>query len=112
MKTTIKIFRPDGTVEERDVSDTMTAEPGYSALRDLITPLLDGRNMEHVSVLHDGQRADMFVDEEGHLLGLPRNEAATTIYRNNWLTQHPDVDPETIPFIVGPAVLFSRRVWF
>ena len=41
-----------------------------------------------------------------------RNEAATAIYRNNVLSQVPGKEPETLPCIVGPAVLFSRRVWF
>jgi hypothetical protein len=54
----------------------------------------------------------MFVDEDGHGRERPRNEAATTIYRANWLRQHPGVDPETLPWIAGPAVLFDRRVWF
>ena len=43
---------------------------------------------------------------------LPRNEKATAIYRNNWLTQHPNTDPEMMAFIVGPAVVFSDRVWY
>jgi hypothetical protein len=53
----------------------------------------------------------MFVDETG-VGRLPRNEAATAIYRNNWLTQHPSVPAESISAIYGTAVLFARRVWF
>jgi hypothetical protein len=54
----------------------------------------------------------MFVDEMGLPKNLPRNEKATEIYRNNWLTQHPGADPDSLPHIAGTAVIFSRRVWF
>ena len=56
--------------------------------------------------------ADMFVDEDGLTKRLPRNKKATAIYRNNWLTQHPNTDPESMACIVGPAVVFSARVWY
>jgi len=114
MKTSIKIFRPDGTVEERDVSQLFPpmTQPGNRELRDLLMPIFNGGHMQHVTVLHNAQRADMFVDEDGHAKGLPHNEAATAIYRNNWLTHHPEDKPESLPFVVGSAVLFSRRVWF
>jgi hypothetical protein len=55
---------------------------------------------------------DMFVDEDSHGRERPRNEAATTIYRANALRQFPGTDPESLPWIAGPAVLFDRRVWF
>lgn len=109
MKTGMKIFHPDGTVDEQSVE--LPENPGYTHLRDLLTPLLKGGYLEHITVLHDGKRADMFVDEDGHQKRLPRNEAGTTIYRNNWLTQHPGTEPESIPYIVGTAVLFDRIVW-
>jgi hypothetical protein len=87
-------------------------EPGYDRIRMLIEPLLEGAHLEHVSVLHEGRRADMFVDDEGRLKHLPRNEEATAIYRAAALSREPDRDPETIPFIAGTAILFDRRVWF
>lgn len=74
-------------------------------------PLLDGGDLEHVSVLFGGRRADMFVDDRGIEKDLPRNEAATAIYRANWLSRHPGADPESIPAIYGLAVLFDRIVW-
>ena len=67
---------------------------------------------EHVNVLVGSRYTDMFVDEDGFTKNLPRNEKATAIYRNNWLTQHPNTDPEMMAFIVGPAVVFSDRVWY
>ena len=36
--------------------------------------------VEHVSVLYKGKRASMFVHDEGAIIGLPINEAATKIY--------------------------------
>lgn len=97
-------------------------EPMLAQLRSTILPFLNGGDLEHVSVLADptfviGTRGtwrplDMFVDENFALKGLPLNDAATVIYRRNWLLQHPGDDPESLDQICGPAVLFSRRVWF
>jgi hypothetical protein len=42
---------------------------------------------------------------------LPRNEAATLIYRRNAMLHQGVKDPEEVSFIVGPAVLFDRIVW-
>lgn len=110
MKTKMIIMKANGTSEEREID--LPEDPGYDVLASLIRPLLDGADLEHVSVLHDGPK-DMFVDDDGLAKELPRNEAATRVYRNNWLTQHPEDAPETLPEIVGPAVLFpDRRVWF
>jgi hypothetical protein len=58
----------------------------------------------------------MFVSEYGHMRlttreRLPINDRATAIYRNNWMTQYPDTDPETLPNIAGIAILFYRTVW-
>lgn len=108
--TPYQIFRVDGTLETASVD--WPKEPGYKEIAKLIMPILDGAELEHVTVLHDGKRADMFVDEMGRMKPLTRNEVATVIYRNNWMTQHPSVDPETLPWIAGTAVLFLRRVWY
>ena len=110
METSYTIYRPDGTQERRAVD--WPEEPSYAAIRDLVQPLV-GNPMEHVNVLHQGVRADMFVDEMGHMRIHPgeRNEDATTIYRANWLRQHPGTDPESLPWIVGTAVVFDRIIW-
>jgi hypothetical protein len=111
MLTEFLIIQPDGTEETRQV--LLAAEPSLSALAAIIQPIIgDGQDFEHVAVLHDGKRTDMFVNENGLLMGLPRNPGATVIYRNNWMSSHPKDDPESLNFIVGPAVLFRRRVWF
>jgi hypothetical protein len=113
--TCYKIVRPDGSHEAGDV--TWPAQPSYDRLKFFVEPIVQG-NLEHVTVLDDFAggtnyvRSDMFVNEDGHLLHLPRNVIATRIYRRNWLLRHPGTDPESIPFIVGPAILFDRRVWF
>ena len=89
---------------------------GYERIRALIEPHLGGEPLEHVSVLHEGQRRDMFVSELGRLElltrgPLPRNDRATAIYRTNWLTRNPSTIPEALPWIAGVAVLFEERVW-
>jgi hypothetical protein len=77
-------------------------------IRELI-PLPRGY-VEHVNVLFEGKRAHMFVHEEGLLLGLPRNDPATKIYRAAWLARHPKDDPESLSYIIGPAVLYTGEL--
>jgi hypothetical protein len=91
--------------------------PGYHWLRTFVEPLLGHEPLEHVSVLWDNRQADMFVSELGrvHMTTrppLPRNEAATIIYRTAWLRREAETAPERLPWIAGTAVLFERRVWF
>lgn len=107
---TLTVLRPDAEPEELRLD--LARHPGLKKLREVLAPYLDGGELEHVSVLHQGRRSDMFVDDIGVLKELPRNEAATAIYRSYWLESHPGTDPETLPPICGPAILFSRQVWF
>ncbi|WP_434712975.1 hypothetical protein NMA58_08290 [Rhizobium sp. YTUHZ045] len=86
--------------------------PNLDGLRKAIEPHLDGQKLEHVAVLWHGRRCSMFVGETSTIDGRIRNVEATAIYRNNWLSQHPETDPEELPPICGPAVLFDRNVWF
>jgi len=110
VKTTYRVLRVGKKLERRSVD--LPDQPGLGALRRVITPHLNGGRLEHVAVLHEGERRDMFVDENGIEKGLPLNPEATAIYRNNTMTQYPETDPEKLPAIYGPAVLFDRRVWF
>lgn len=113
--TKLRIINPDGA--EHVVEHELVERPGYKQLALIIDPLVDG-NLEHVSVLADfagGDKfthLDMFVNDVGVLDGLPRNEAATTIYRRNWMLAHPKDNPDDLPHIAGTAVLLDRRVWF
>jgi hypothetical protein len=90
---------------------TWPKRPTFNLIDRLVKPLIGG-SIEHISVLDNGQRRDMFVDDEGKKKGLPRNRGATAIYRAHTLTLAPDMDPEDLPEIVGPAVIFARRMWF
>lgn len=111
MNTIATIIRADGTEEKRELD--WPQEPDYFTISVFASPILGaGRPIEHVTVLHDGQYTDMFVDECGLLDNLPRNEKATAIYRNNVLTNEPGTDPDSLPHIAGTAILMSRRVWF
>ena len=124
MKTTYTVLRADGTKETGEVD--WPEQPEFGQIKAFVTPLIpsltgvgpDGKPLprfawhEHVAVLWEGERRDMFVDEHFIEKRLPFNEEATKVYRNNWLTMHPDADPETLPPIHGDAVIFGRRVWF
>lgn len=91
---------------------TIPRAPGLAMLRELVEPKLDGARLEHVTVLYQDRRGDMFVDERSALRDLPRNEHATSIYRAATLRDRPETDPESLPAIYGPAVVFDRQVWF
>lgn len=113
--TTLTVFRPsdDGReVKIEIVRLDLPEDPGYEKLDKILRPLLNGADLERVNVFHDGAYTDMFVDDVGKLKKLPRNDAATNIYRNNWMTHNPGTDPEDLPAIYGPAILFDRKVWF
>jgi hypothetical protein len=115
METRLLVMKPDQPNERRTFELPMN--PSYDELVDLVKLLIGCEHFEHVSVLSDFagglafKRADMFVDEMGHQKRLPRNEAATIIYRRNALMHQGVKDPETLSWIAGPAVLFERRVW-
>jgi len=116
--TEYTIYRPDGT-EERGSVD-WPQNPDLLVMRKFVGEIVDGP-IEHVRVLASTKvyaptvsRADyrdMFVDEQSHLRRKPRNEAATEIYRGNWLRVHPDEPPEALPWIAGTAIVFDRPVW-
>ncbi len=115
METKIRIIRPGQEDEIREID--LPNNPGYDVLEKTIRPILDGHDLEHVSVLADFldgtdyRRADMFVDETGSLRGLPMNEAATVIYRRAWMMRYPRSNPAELPYIYGTAVIFNRIVW-
>lgn len=132
MLTKWKLIRPDGVISE--FQQDMPKDPGYDLLRSIISPLIERGPLEQVSVWadyeHEGLKQsktgpqfdwnfralDMFVNENGRLQKLKRNEVATTIYRRYIMEERgvhpPPSDPEELDFVVGPAVLFNRRVWF
>ena len=107
MRTTYRILRPNGQHEAREVE--WPADPTYHQIERLIKPLLGGEDLEHVNVTYRGERADMFVCENGKLFNMPRNETATGIYRTDRV--RPGRDPESVSYIVGVAIVFDRKVW-
>jgi hypothetical protein len=109
--TTYRVFSEAGTFADHEI--LMEKKPRYDDLRSLVEPHLGGARLMHVRVLCPvlGAWTDMFVDEMGALRRLPRNDAATKIYRNGFLSKRPDDDPETLPYIAGKAVVFLRQVW-
>jgi hypothetical protein len=114
-KTVYEVYRVGQSEPERGEID-WDGPPGYDRIRALVEPLLGaGEPLEHVSVLHNGQRCDMFVSELGNVAltsrePLPINERATAIYRNYTLTKDPGRFPGGLPAIAGTAVLFPDRI--
>jgi hypothetical protein len=104
------VFATDGTHDEHVAQ--MSVPPKLDEIKAAVMPHLGtAKHLEHVAVLHWDRRCDMFVDDNGVPDLLDRNDEATKIYRFNWMQQHPEQDPETLPYIAGPAVLFEQIVW-
>jgi len=61
--------RGEGRVERADSSPSLKAMQAWCA-----------GFVEHVTVLYKGKRASMYVHDEGRIIGLPVNKAATEIY--------------------------------
>ena len=111
MQTIMLILHTDGIQIRQAVN--LSIEPTLLEISKLLRPLLHNPPLDHVAVLYLGQHRDMFVDERGHLRGLPRNKAATAIYRAAALARPNPPWAEAMPCIVGTAVIFpERRVWF
>ena len=116
LRTDYIVFFADGNTRFSFVQ--WPREPGLKLIEALVLPILgEGEPLEQVSVLYEGRPRDMFVSELGRLglttrPPLPRNEAATAIYRAHWLGRKPDTVPDSLPWIAGAAVLFTNRtVW-
>lgn len=89
----------------------------YAGLNDAVKRFV-GDPIEHVRVFYDFNGGDdfsyldMFVNELGHLQGLPLNVTATAIYHNNVRVHDPRrAASQVMPVIVGDAVLFEKVVW-
>ncbi len=107
MDTSYTILRP-GQDPESGAAD-LAAEPTYDELLKLLGPIIGG-DLEHVWImLPSGRPGCMFVDERGHLKGLPFNRVATEHYQRAAKLRG---DKGPLSTIVGPAVVFDRRVWF
>lgn len=120
MTTTYTIYYTDNTLQRGAVD--WPATPTLDQIKALVEPIVGGP-MEHVHVLNPkrveadeislSDYLDMFVDEIGHVrAGGPRarNDAATAIYRANWLRAEGG-DPEDLHWIAGTAIVFDRQIW-
>jgi hypothetical protein len=102
---TFHIYHPDGKVEDK----SQDWDGNFRSIRGMINETVGG-TLEHVAVLHNGRRADMFVEGDGAGV-LPPNPNATAIYRNNTLKRSPSTKPSSLPQIYGVAILFDQLVW-
>lgn len=113
MQLPYEVHYADGRIERAtlDVPDDKPAE-WWKAAKPICQAVIGEHNdVEHVKVWHDGVYRDMFIDGDGQLKGLPRNERATAFYRANALAHQGVTDPESIDDIAGDAVLFFEKVW-
>ena len=108
MKTNYTVFHPDGS-ELKGALD-WPEFPSRELVSEFVETILPASALElmPLEIHHDHMISDMFVKADYHQ---PRNESATTVYRQNYIVHNPGTNPESLPFIAGPAVLFYRKVW-
>jgi hypothetical protein len=75
-------------------------------------PVFGVHHPQRIRIVRGGRLGDMFVDERGHELGLPANQAATDILRQALAEMPSQSELGDLGMIAGPAVVFSRQVWF
>jgi hypothetical protein len=114
MKTIMTVILPDGTTTDEELN--LPREVPLDTFYKLAEPHGIPRGyVEHVTVFHNKKYTDMFVHEEGRLKGLPYNPKATEIYHANAIAHQGQTKQKLIAqgfFIVGPALLFDRKVWY
>jgi hypothetical protein len=115
METIFNVLSVDGEASAKVVD--LPEFPTRDELRRVVEPHLSGMSMHHVLVLAPAgglvrarDTVDLFCGETAVLRRLPVNGEATRLYRAAHLLLHPDDDPDGLPHIAGPAVLFLRRV--
>jgi hypothetical protein len=114
METVFNVLSVDGEAGANVVD--LPEFPTRDELRLVVEPYLSGMAMHHVRVLSpprsklSHESLDLFCGETAVLRRLPVNREATRLYRAAHLLFHPDDDPDALPHIAGPAVLFLRRV--
>ena len=97
------LIQPDGTEEVWEY----TSEPTLAHMQEFV-----GGGIELVSVLYQGKRCHMIVHEEGSLIPLEVNAAATLIYHEavvkpDCLMRGNAYNPQHYAQIYGPAMLFE-----
>jgi hypothetical protein len=110
IRTRYRVFTVSGLSVDHEV--LMERNPIHEELFDLVEPHLGGASPMHIRVLcpYTNVWTDMFIDNMAALKRLPRNEEATKIFRNGYLAKRPNDDPEKLPYIAGPAVVFLRPI--
>lgn len=94
----------------RDGSLMLSVPPRNKEIMQGLIDLM-GRPMHRLEILLSNGKFDLFVDDFAMIECSVRNERATTLYRHYELSLYPRSDPEGMPCICGPAILFSDPVW-
>lgn len=98
-------------IEPKDID--LPSRPNLAEIRAIVLPVLQAvrakAHLEHVAVLYKGNRASMFVDDEGALFDLPVNIRATEIYHAASRSVGRDVSDA--PLIYGDVIQFEMNVW-
>jgi hypothetical protein len=113
MNYAYRVFRPNGTMLDGVIE--WRHGPSKDEVIGLVKRYMPDFDPEHVAVCWEGASRDMFViDLADHRIeeaAMPLNRYATKLYRNALLIEDPTVMFDSLPTILGDAVIFDQRVW-
>jgi hypothetical protein len=115
MNTTYIITRPgEAPSDPVQLPEDFPEKPDHARLSAILDPVFPRPNhWEHFFGLNEaGEVICGFCDERSQIKQLPLNEQGTEIYRRLAKRNFPKAVDDDLPFIAGPVVIFSRRVWF
>ncbi|MEN5275785.1 hypothetical protein ABE527_02430 [Brucella sp. TWI432] len=107
------LFIPEiGSIKEHRFTISAATVVPLAKIRAATKEMFD-EDIERVNVLYLGEYRDMFIGATSSINGRHiRNIRATEIYRNNMIVNVPGTDPDSLPALSGPAVLFpDYQVW-
>lgn len=95
----IVIIHPDGTVEEM----TQNTPVEYKQLQELVGGRFEILSWPTHNLLYEGKQAQFFLDEEGKIKGLEKNQRAYEITQfDRWALQH-DYPAGKLVILTGKA---------
>lgn len=115
MKYAYRVLEP-GEPSRIDVIEIAPPSEIRDAARNLASAILADLPMVRVQAEVEGTIRDMFVADlsllrikSPHMPGF--NHLATMFYRKAWKRANPAHEHDSMPVILGTAVLFEQRVW-
>jgi hypothetical protein len=107
-------YAEDGRVERGELTmdaPASEADADREVRRQLKPLYFKTCTIERVAVIANDERVDMYVCELGAIKRMQCNDVATKLFRDTVLMGTPSKEPEMLPHIAGPVVVFDRVIW-